>query len=103
MGGGPTSCAYVAVPIVSIPKCFTSYTFANNALVAAPSQFPPSTWPADNLFPPTIEDVAFMNYRGGNGGNYELQPSSPYKNRGMDNKDLGADIVGLNEALANVE
>jgi hypothetical protein len=103
MGGGPTSCAYVAVPIVSIPKCFTTYNFTNNALVAVSSQFPPSTWPANNLFPPTIDDVAFVNYKNGNGGNYELQPSSPYKNKGMDNKDLGADIVGLNEALANVE
>jgi hypothetical protein len=52
------------------------------------------------MFPQTVEDVAFMNY---NGGDYQLQQYSPYKNKGMDNKNLGADIVGLNEALANVE
>jgi hypothetical protein len=32
-----------------------------------------------------------------------LLTSSPYKNKGTDGKDLGADIVGLNQALANVE
>jgi hypothetical protein len=47
--------------------------------------------------------VGFVQYNDGNGGNYELQASSPYKNKGSDGKDLGADIVGLNEALANVE
>ena len=65
--------------------------------------FPPSTWPANNIFPQTINDVAFANFSNGNGGNYELQSSSPYKNKGTDGKDLGADIVGLNAALANVE
>ena len=39
----------------------------------------------------------------GNGGNYELQSSSPYKNKGTDGKDLGADIVALQAALAGVE
>jgi hypothetical protein len=102
-GGGPTSCAFNDVPIISITKCFTTFTFANNALVATPAAFPPSTWPANNLFPPTINEVAFMNYSNGNGGNYELHSSSPYKNKATDGKDLGADIVGLNAALANVD
>ena len=99
-GGGRTSCAWSDVPITSISKCFSTFTFSNNALVANPAAVPPSLWPADNMFPSTVDDVAFMNYHG---GNYELQQSSPYKNKGMDNKDLGADIVGLNQALANVE
>jgi hypothetical protein len=102
-GGGPTSCAFNDVPIISITKCFTTVTFSNNALVATPAAFPPSTWPANNLFPPTINEVAFMNYSNGNGGNYELHSSSPYKNKATDGKDLGADIVGLNAALANVD
>ena len=56
-----------------------------------------------NMLPQTINDAGFVNYNNANGGNYELQPSSPYKNKGTDGKDLGADIVGLNAALANVE
>ena len=102
-GGGATSCAYKDVPIISIANCFTTFTFDHNGLVATPPAFPPSTWPANNMFPPTINDVGFMNYSNGNGGNYELQSSSPYKNKAADGKDLGADIVGLNAALANVE
>jgi Putative Ig domain len=101
--GGTTSCAVHDVPTISISKCFTTYTFANNALVATPPAFPPSAWPAANLFPQTFIDAEFVNYNNGNGGNYALQPSSLYKNKGTDGKDLGADIVGLDAALANVE
>ncbi len=102
-GGGSTNCAYKDVPVISIANCFTTYTFDNNGLIATPAAFPPSTWPANNLFPPTIDDVGFVEFNNGNGGNYELQSNSPYKNMGTDGKDLGADIVGLNTALANVE
>jgi hypothetical protein len=104
-GGGQANCAYEDVPVTTITKCFTTFTFANNALVATPTAFPPSTWPSPsrNMFPQTINDAGFVNYNNANGGNYELQPSSPYKNKGTDGKDLGADIVGLNAALANVE
>jgi hypothetical protein len=101
--GGATSCSYLDVPITSVAKCFTTVTFSNNALVATPQAFPPSKWPSNNLFPATTNDVMFVNYNNGNGGNYELRPNSPYKNKGTDGKDLGADIVGLNAALANVE
>jgi hypothetical protein len=100
---GSTSCAVKDIPVTSIQSCFTTYTFANNGLVATPSQFPPSVWPKNNMFPETVNDVQYMNYNNGNGGNYELQSSSPYKNKGTDGKDLGADIVGLNAALANVQ
>jgi hypothetical protein len=55
------------------------------------------------MFPPSPNNVGFVEYNNGNGGNYELQPTSPYKNAGTDGKDLGADIVGLNQLLANVE
>jgi hypothetical protein len=102
-GGGPTSCAFKDVPIISITQCFTTVTFSNNGLVAAPPAFPPSTWPANNIFLQTTNDVAFTNFSNGNGGDYELLSNSPYKNKGTDGKDLGADIAGLNAALANVE
>ena len=101
--GGQTSCAFKDVPITSIAKCFATFTFGNNGLIAPPPEFPPATWPSKNIFPQTIDDVGFVEYNNGNGGNYALQTNSPYKNKGTDGKDLGADIVGLNAALANVE
>jgi len=102
-GGGQSSCAFSNVPITSIANCFTSSTFRNNALVAPPPAFPPSAWPAENMFPQSMSDVEFMNCKDGDGGNYKLRSTSPYKYMGTDGKDLGADIVRLNQALANVE
>jgi hypothetical protein len=102
-GGGNTNCAYKDVPITTLNACFTSFTFMNNGLIATPQAFPPSSWPTGNMFPVNVSDVLFMNYNNGNGGNYELQSSSPYKNKGTDGKDLGADIAGLNQALTGVE
>ena len=101
--GGSTSCAAKDVPITSIQKCLANSTFANNGLIAPPPQYPPSTWPAKNMFPTTVNAVEFTDFNNGNGGNYQLLSSSPYKNKGLDGKDLGADIAGLNAALANVE
>ncbi len=97
------NCAQSDIPITVITNCFTSAVFANNALIGSPSAFPPSVWPRNNLFPSSTEEVGFMTFDDANGGNYELQSSSLYKGKGTDGKDLGADIVGLNAALLNVE
>jgi hypothetical protein len=101
-GGGHANCAYKDIPITSIEGCFTSQIFGNNGLIDSPSKFPPSSWPSDNMFPQSVAEVEFADYQNGNGGDYELQPSSPYKSMGTDGKDLGADIVGLNEALQGI-
>jgi hypothetical protein len=101
--GGLTSCAAKGTPAQKINKCFTTYSFKNNALIASPDAFPPSSWPAGNFFPANPTAAAFVQYDSGNGGDYRLQPNSRYKNAGTDGRDLGADIVGLNAALAGVE
>jgi len=102
-GGGDASCAISDVPLTILNNCFDPYGFDDNLLIASPAQFPPSSWPTGALFVANPNDVGFVQYKNGDGGNYELEPSSPYKNLGTDGLDLGADIVGLNEALANVE
>jgi hypothetical protein len=101
-GGGPTTCAYKGTPAFKIASCFSTYTFSNNALIGTPSAFPPSSWPSGNLFPPDPSGV-FIQYNNGNGGNYELQSDSPFKNKGTDGRDLGADIAGLDAVLTGVE
>jgi hypothetical protein len=101
--GGVTSCAHSDVPLTSLNNCFTSYTFDNNALVAAPAHYPASAWPTGNMFATSANTVDFAQYDNSNGGNYQLMPDSPYKNMGSDGRDLGADIAGLNAALAGVE
>ncbi|MBI3474737.1 MAG: hypothetical protein HY010_03320 [Acidobacteria bacterium] len=102
-GGGWESCAYHGTPEMKIQKCFKTSTFKNNALIGTPDAFPPSDWPSGNLFPATVDAVKFVQYDSGGDGDYTLQSSSPYKNKGTDGKDLGADIAGLNAALSDVE
>jgi hypothetical protein len=102
-GGGRGSCAFSDTPVTSIATCFASYTFSNNALLSNPPQFPPSSWPTGNLFAPDTKNAGFTQYKDGIGGDYELQANSPYKNLGTDGRDLGADIAGLEAALAGVE
>jgi hypothetical protein len=101
--GGEKSCAYSGTPAQKIANCFATHTFKENVLVGAPSTYPASSWPTDNWFATDMNSVGFVLSRSGNGGNYELDWASPYKNMGTDGKDLGANIIGLSEALAGVE
>lgn len=98
--GGAANCAYYDVPLTTFVTCFTTSTFSSNAFITPPTG---SSWPAGNFFPKSAASVQFTNYNGGNGGNYQLLPSSPYKNKGTDGKDLGADIGALNAAIAGVQ
>jgi hypothetical protein len=102
-GGGLTSCAAKGTPAQKIAKCFSTYTFKNNGLIGTPDAFPPSSWPAGNFFPADANAAGIAQFGNGNGGDYRLVPNSRYKNAGTDGRDLGADIIGLNAALAGVE
>jgi len=102
-GGGDTSCAYHGTPAQKVASCFATYKFLNNALISTPPAFPPSSWPAGNLFSPTPNDAQFVRYNENGGGDYTLRSTSPYKNGGTDGRDLGADVTGLDAALAGVE
>jgi hypothetical protein len=101
--GQPNSCATQGTPAQKIKKCFTTYTFTNNALVATPIPFPPSSWPSGNFFPADANAAGFVQYDNGVDGDYRLLPNSRYKNAGTDGRDLGADIVGLDAVLIGVE
>lgn len=102
-GGGSTNCAYADEPLTTFNACFSPYSFTSNAIIATPYSYPPNLWPAGNFFPTSVNTVQFVNYNGGNGGNYQLQSSSPYKGKGTDGKDLGADIATLDSDIAGVE
>jgi hypothetical protein len=101
--GEIASCAHADVPLPSLNNCFRTYKFTNNALVAVPSAYPASSWPVGNLFADDMQSIGFVQASSSVGGNYQLCSTSPFKNRGTDGKDLGADIVGMNEALRGVE
>ncbi len=100
--GGANDCAYHPQPLTALGACFTPYTFTNNAIIATPAVDPISDYPAGNFFPTSATAVDFVNYNGGNGGDYHLQSTSPYKNAGTDGLDLGADIDTIDADIAGV-
>jgi len=101
-GGGTANCAYHDNPLTTFNACFSPYSFVNNSLITSSSNYPPSAWPAGNAFPATAAAVQFVNYNNGNGGDYHLQSSSPYKNAGTDGKDLGADVSTIQSETLGV-
>ncbi len=56
-------------------------------------------YPADNLFPSSLDAVGFLDPAG---GNYRLAASSPYKNAATDGTDIGANMDALGAATASV-
>jgi len=96
-GGGPANCAYFNKPTTTLDACFGPYTFAKNVVIGSSSAYP---WPSGTFLPGSTSAVQFVDY---NGGDYHLRPSSPYKAKGTDGKDLGADLDAIQSATAGVE
>ena len=101
-GGGPANCAFHDSPQTTFTACFTESVFSANALISAPPGATGGPWPSNNFFPNSPASVKFVSYKGGNGGDYHLQPASPYRGKGTDGKDLGADIDAIHSATAGV-
>lgn len=92
MGGGPTSCAYTGVPITTITACFQPGTFSGNIIAADPRNYGAAKWPAGNTVLADIGTAGLVNYLAGNGGDYHLAATSPYKGKATNGGDPGADI-----------
>ena len=97
--GMSNSCAASNIPVVVITNCFRGYIFDNNVLFSDHFVRPPSDWPKGNFFT-NAPGVDFVNYRNGDGGNYNLSPSSRYKRRGTDGQDPGANVAAVHAAIA---
>ncbi|PWT82792.1 MAG: hypothetical protein C5B44_01595 [Acidobacteria bacterium] len=92
--GAPDSYRQYAVP----------HTITGNLFVGALQQFwnADTKYPAGNRYPNSYDDVGFMNYNGGQGGDYRLKPGSPYKGKASDGKDPGADMSAIEAAVTGV-
>ncbi len=53
-----------------------------------------------NVVAGAYSTLGFVNFNGGNGGNYRLTASSPYKGMASDGKDPGADIDEIEEIMS---
>jgi len=76
----------------TIEKYFPGAEIRRNVIAGGEA----SRYPADNFFPPRLDDVKFVNRAA---GNYRLMASSRYKGRGTDGKDVGCDMDALMAAL----
>ena len=70
---------------------FPGYVFRRNLVVGARA----TSYPPDNFFPATLDEVGFVDRAG---GNYRLAPGSPYKGTATDGADPGADVDALEAA-----
>jgi len=100
--GGLTNCAYYDVPVTTFAACFNPYIVTKNVVIACPSKWPSSSWPGGISLLGSATGVGFVNYNGGNGGNYQLLSSSPYHGAASDGKDMGANIVLINQQVFGV-
>src|SRR6266545_2177148 len=77
----------------TIDTYFSGSVFRKNVMVGGPS----ADYPPDNFFPPSFDQVIFVNRAA---GDYRLAPASPYKNAGTDHKDIGCDLDALDAAIS---
>jgi hypothetical protein len=83
----------------SLSYFLPGFVFQKNVIAnIVASRVSQSNYPAGTLFPSDWAAVRFVNFAA---GNYALAPTSPYRNAGTDGKDIGADIAGLNQAIAS--
>jgi Putative Ig domain len=102
-GGGLPGCSLAASALATLNACMGStWVFQNNVIAANSSNVPGSPYPT-GTFLTTFSSVGFASYNNGNGGDYQLSPTSPYKNAGTDGKDLGADVSSLQAATSGVQ
>jgi hypothetical protein len=73
----------------ALNQYFTNWTFTHNALIDGGLE---SNYPIPTFFAPTLESVQFASLKT---PDYSLQPSSPYKSRASDGKDIGADMSAV--------
>jgi len=96
--GNGASCAFTGTSnLIRLQTCVRGPNVTANALIGASG-----VWPTGNFFPPDPSAVQFADYSNGNGGDYHLLPSSPYKNKGSDGADVGANVDAVNQATAGV-
>lgn len=98
-GGGDLNCAVTDVPLNVVQTCFPGYVFTGNLVVGSIPRYPAPDWPSGQMFAGTVSSVGFTDYAN---GNYALTASSPYRNKGTDGRDVGADIAGLTSMIVAV-
>jgi hypothetical protein len=93
----------IAFAQAALNRYFPGDSFARNVCFdpnGAPTEV--SKYNAGQFIGASAANVQFVNYNRGNGGDYRLQATSPYKGAGTDGKDIGADAATVYSRTAGV-
>jgi hypothetical protein len=82
----------------SIAKFLPGSTIVRNVIAALPDGVKETQYPTDNFFPKTLAEV-FADL---SKSDFHLAATSPYKAKGLDGKDVGADIDAITKRTAGV-
>lgn len=82
-----------------LSKCLPGAIVTANAIVNVPADRR-SEFPVTNFFPAAHADVGFVALGSREVNGWALQPTSPYKGKATDGKDIGVDIAQLQTALS---
>jgi len=98
-GGGSNNCASDKKPIAAmVTACWAGASSFTGNLLITDHALSTLSLPIGNFTTSAWSKVGFVNFNGGDGGDYHLAPSSRYHLAGTDKKDLGADIDSVNAA-----
>ena len=107
-GGGPNNCATVTAPASPkkiLANCWVgTSSFTTNVVMTATyvhGRVPiPNLWPAGNFYPPSWTVVQFTAQSSGTIAGYTLKSTSPYKGKGSDGTDPGANTNSVSNAIS---
>lgn len=103
-GGGSDNCSVGESTIADmVSACWTGASSFTGNLLVSDHAISPLVLPSGNLTTSSWSKVGFVNFNGGDGGDYHLEQSSQYHNAGTDRRDLGADIDSVNSAKSLAE
>ena len=78
-------------------SCFSSFDFQHNLLIGTAEDLP-----KDNNTVKNPADAGFASYRDDGGGDYHLSPHSKFRRSAADQKDVGADLDAIEQAITGV-
>jgi hypothetical protein len=107
-GGGPANCAQTRDDPDSVLKnCFSDASFSNNLVIGGGGG-----WPRGTILVKDANQAGLREFKGGKDGDYRLcrgkddggncAKPSPALAKGADGKNIGADIEGIEKAIATV-
>jgi hypothetical protein len=97
---GVGNCPKSGQPSVTFENCWSSFKVRDNVIIAYPGD--QGSWPKENFLVKDVKSVGFAGFEPASGEDYHLMPSSPYKGKAGDGKDVGANIDAINAAVEGV-